>query len=127
MVYRIYLAELQLNKTNSFKEPFLDLNLSTDNGIVFTKIYDELDDFVSPFLYGDDPWRSPYGLLSERIRFARASSHVCDKFSTAKPSISLANYFPNNTEDGMSLITKYHDSMKKLLQQGISDPEFYGD
>ena len=25
------------------------------------------------------------------------------------------------------LIVKYHVSLKKLLQQGISDPEFYGD
>ena len=40
MVNRIYPAELQLNKTNSFgtEKPFLDLNLSFTNGTVATKI-----------------------------------------------------------------------------------------
>ena len=38
MVYRIYPAELQLNKANSSdtEAPFLDLNLSTSNGTVST-------------------------------------------------------------------------------------------
>ena len=64
-VGQIYPTELQLNKTNSSdtEAPFLDLNLSITNGIVFSKIYDKRDDFNFeivnfPFLDGDVP-RSP--------------------------------------------------------------------
>ena len=48
MVNRIYPAELQLNKANSsdIEAPFLDLNLSSSNGTVSTKIYDKRGDFV---------------------------------------------------------------------------------
>ena len=47
MVHRIYPAELQLNKANASdtEAAFLDLNLSTHNDIVSTKIYDKRDDF----------------------------------------------------------------------------------
>ena len=47
MVDRIYLAELQLNKTNSSdtEAPFLDLNLFISIGTILTKIYDKRDDF----------------------------------------------------------------------------------
>ena len=62
---QIYPTELYLNKANSsdIEAPFLDLNLSITNGIVSSKIYDELDDFNFeivnfPFLDGDVP-RSP--------------------------------------------------------------------
>ena len=65
MVGQIYPTELQLNKANSSdaEAPFLDLNLSTTNGIVSSKIYDKRDDFNFeivnfPFLDGDVP-RSP--------------------------------------------------------------------
>ena len=60
MVGQIYPTELQLNKANSSdaEAPFLDLNLSTTNGIVSSKIYDKRDDFnfeiaKFPFLDGD--------------------------------------------------------------------------
>ena len=47
MIGQIYPTELQLNKANSSdtEAPFLDLNLSITNGIVFPKIYDKRDDF----------------------------------------------------------------------------------
>ena len=47
ILFSIYPAELQLNKTNSSdtESPFLDVNLSINNGIVSTKIYDLGDDF----------------------------------------------------------------------------------
>ena len=47
MIYRIYPAELQLNKAYSSdtEAPFLDLNLSVSNGTVSTKIYDKRGDF----------------------------------------------------------------------------------
>ena len=63
---------------------FLDLNLSSHNDIVSTKIYDKRDDFNFdivnfPFLDGDVPQRPSYGVyISQLIRFARASSHVTD-------------------------------------------------
>ena len=84
MVNRIYSAELQLNKANSSdtEAPFLDLNLSISNGTVSTKNYDKRDDFDIvnfPFLDGDVPRRTSYGVyISQFIRFARASSNVSD-------------------------------------------------
>ena len=86
MFDRIYPAILQLNKANSSgtEAPFLDLNLSVSNGTVSTKIYDKRDQFYFdtvnfPFLNGDVPRRTLYGLyISQLIRFARASSNVSD-------------------------------------------------
>ena len=58
----IYPKELRLNKTNEskFSAPFLDLDLSIDNGIISSKIYDKLDKFDFaivnyPYLDGDVP------------------------------------------------------------------------
>ena len=69
MVNRIYPAELQLNKVNSSdtETPFLDLNLSISNGTVSTKIYAKRDNFDFdivnfPFLYGDVPRCTSYGV-----------------------------------------------------------------
>ena len=84
MVDRIYPTELQLNRANysDTKAPFLDLNLCISNGTVFTKIYDKWDDFdfdIVPFLDGDVPRRTSYGVyISQPIRFARASSNLND-------------------------------------------------
>ena len=73
MVVQIYPTELQLNKANSSdaEAPFLDLNLSITNGIVFSKIFDKRGDFNFeivnfPFLDGDVPRSLPmvYVLLS---------------------------------------------------------------
>ena len=58
------------------------MNLSISNGTVSTKIYDKRDDFDFvnfPFLDGDVPRRTSYGInISQLIRFARASSNVSD-------------------------------------------------
>ena len=69
MVDRIYPADHQLNKANSFdtEAPFLDLNLSISNATVFTRIYDKRDDFdfdvVSfPFNVCNVPRRTSYGI-----------------------------------------------------------------
>ena len=86
MVHRVYPAELQLNKANASdtEAAFLDLNVSIHNDIVSTKIYDKRDDFNFdivnfPFLDGDVPRRSSYGVyISQLIRFARAYLHVTD-------------------------------------------------
>ena len=47
MVSQIYPTELQLNMANpsETEAPFLDLDVSINNGIVSTKIYDKRDDF----------------------------------------------------------------------------------
>ena len=63
----------------------MDLNLCISNGTVSTKIYDKRDDFdfdivnFPPFLDGDVPRRTSYGVyISQIIRFARASSNLND-------------------------------------------------
>ena len=146
MVHRIYPAELQLNKANASdnEAAFLDLNLSIHNDTVSTKIYDKRDDFDFdivnfPFLDGDVPRRPSYGAyISQLIRFARASSHVDDfnnrnRFLTAKLLKQEYRYhklrkaFSKFYRRHFELIEKYHVSLKKLMQQGISNPEFYGD
>ena len=147
MVHRIYPTELQLNKVNASQDTesaFLDLNLSIHNNTISTKIYDKRDDFDFdivnfPFLDGDVPRRRSYGVyISQLIRFAKASSHVNDlnnrnKFLTAKLlkqdyryhklSKELSKFYRRYFE----LIKKYHVSLEKLMQKGISNPEFYED
>ena len=82
MIYRIYPAELQLNKLNAsdIEAAILDFNLSIQNDTVSTKIYDFDFDIVNfAFLDGDVPQRQSYGVyISQLIRFSRASSHVND-------------------------------------------------
>ena len=78
---RIYSHELQLNKANASdtEAPFLDLHL-----FVSSKIYDKRDDFDfdivnSPFLDGDVPCSTSYGVyIPQPIQFAGVSSHVTD-------------------------------------------------
>ena len=97
MVSQIYFSELQLNRANTSdtKAAFLDLHLSISYDIVSTKIYDIYDDFDFkivnfPFLDGDDPRSTSYGVyISKFIRFARASNYVndfntCNKLLTQK-------------------------------------------
>ena len=146
MVHRIYPAELQLNKANGSdtEAAFLDLNLSIHNDIFSTKIYDKRDDFNFdivnfPFLDGDVPQRPSYGVyISQLIRFARASSHITDfnnrnKFYTAKflkqgyRYHKLRKAFSKFYRRHFELIEKFHVSLKKFMQQGICNPEFYGD
>ena len=145
MVDRIYPTELQLNRANSSdtKAPFLDLNLCISNGTVSTKMYDKRDDFDFdivnfPFLDGDVPRRTLYGVyISQLIRFARASSNLNDfnyrnKALTAKLLRQDYRYFIRKAFSKFyrrhsALIEKYSISLQTLLQQGISEPEFYGD
>ena len=86
MVDQIYPTEFQFNRANSSdtEASFLDLNLCTSNLTVSTKIYDKRDDFDFdivnfPFLDGDVPRRTSYGVyISRLIRFARAPSNFND-------------------------------------------------
>ena len=145
MVDRIYHTELQLNCANSSdtERPFLDLNLCISNGTVSTKIYDKRDDFDFdivnfPFLDGDVPRRTPYGVYISQLIFARASSNLNDfnyrnKALTAKLLrqgscyFKLLKAFSEFYRRHSALLEKYSVSLKTLLQQGISKPEFYGD
>ena len=146
MVHRIYPAELQLNKVNASdtEAAFLDSNLSIHNDIVSTKIYDKRDDFDFdfvnfPFLDGDVPRRHSYGVyISQLIRFARASTHVTyfnnrNKFLTAKllkqgyRYHKLCKEFSKFYRRHFEQIERYRVSLKKLMQQGICNSEFYGD
>ena len=146
MVNRIYPPELQLNKANIFdtEAPFLDLHLSISNGFVSSKIYDKRDDFDFdivnfPFLDGDVPRSTSYGVyISQLIRFARVSSHVVDfnarnKSSTAKllqqgyRYHKLRKTFSKFYRRHYELVSKFSIGLKTLLNQGLSEPEFYGD
>ena len=122
----------------------MDLNLSISNGTVSTKIYDKQDDFDFdiinfPFLDGDVPRCTSYGVyISQFIRFARASSNVSDfncrnKALTAKllkqgyRYHKLRKVFSKLYRRHSELVEKYNFSLRKLLQQGISEQEFYDD
>ena len=143
------LLDLHLSISNDFvsskvydKRDVFDLSIHND--IVSTKIYDKRDDFNFdivnfPFLDGDVSQRPSYGVyISQLIRFARASSHVTDfnnrnKFLTAKllkqgyRYHKLRKAFSKFYRRHFELIEKYHASLKKLMQEGICNPEFYGD
>ena len=92
-----------------------------------------------PFLDGDVPRRTSYGVyISQLIRFARASSNLNDfnyrnKALTAKllrqgyRCFKLRKAFSKFYRRHSALLEKYSVSLKTLLQQGISEPEFYGD
>ena len=141
MVGQIYPTELQLNKANSSDTEalFLDLNLSITNGIVSSKIYDKWDDFNFeivnfPFLDGDIPRSPSYGVyISQLIRFARVFSNV-DDFKNRNLLLTakllkqgyryhkIRKFYHRHSE----LIVKYNIGLK-TLQQGISEPIFYGD
>ena len=76
-------------------------------------------------------WDSPR--ISEIIRFAKASSPVCDfnsrnKFLTGKLRYHrIRKVFSKFYRRNFELIEQYHVSLKNFLHQGIPNPEFYGD
>ena len=146
MVGQIYPTGLQLNKDNSSdtEARFLDLILSITNGIFFSKIYDKRDDFNFeivnfPFLDGDVPRSLSYGVyISQLIRFARVCSNGDDfnnrnliltakllkqEYKYHKIRKAFSKFYHRHPE----LIVKYNIWLKTLLQQGISEPIFYGD
>ena len=146
MVGQMYPTELQLNKVNSSytEAPFLDLNLPITNGIVSSKFYDKRDDFNFEivnfsFLDGDVPRSPSYCVyISQLIRFTRMCSNVDDfnnrnLFLTAKLLKQGYRYhkirktFSKFYYRVSELIVKYNIGLKTLLQQGISEPIFYGD
>ena len=91
MVNHILPSELQLNKANvsDTEASILDLHFSISDGFVKTNIFNkrndaEFDIVYFLFLNGDVPRSTSYDVyISQRIRFARVSSHV-DDFNTSK-------------------------------------------
>ena len=85
------------------------------------------------------PRRTSYGVyISQLIRFARVSSNLNDinyrnKALTAKllrqgyRYFKLCKAFSKFYRRHSALVEKFRVSLKTLLQQGISEPEFYGD
>ena len=111
---------------------------------VSCKIYDKRNDFDFeivnfPFLDGGVPRAAYYGVcISQFIRFARVSSHVTDfntrnKLLTAKllnqgyRYHKLRKAFSKFYKRHSDLVSKFNVRLKSLLQQGLSEPEFYGD
>ena len=146
MVNHIYSSELQLNKANvsDIEASFFYLHLSISDGFVKTKIYNKRDDFDFdivnfPFLDGDVPRSTPYGVyISQLIRFARVSSHV-DDFNTHKKVLTakllrqgyryheIRKAFSKFYRRHFDIVSKYNVGLKTLLLQGLSEPKFYGD
>ena len=135
MVHRIYSPEHQLNKANASDADavFLDLNLSFHNDTVSTKIYDQRDDLyfdIVIILYrdGDIPLRFSYDVyISQPIRMLVTSIAVTH-VKLLKQGYwyhKLHKAFTNFTVYTLKSIEIYHVSIKKLLQQGISNPYFY--
>ena len=120
------------------------MHLSISNHIVSTKIYDKFDDFDFetvnfPFLDGDVPWATSYGVyISQLIHFARASSNVAE-FNTRNELLTqklltqgywyykLRKTFSKFYRRYYKLISKFQSGLKFLLRQVLSEPEFYGD
>ena len=137
MVSQIYPSELQLNKANTSdtEAAFLDLHLSISNDIVSTKIYDKRDDF--DFESVNFPFSSFY-ILSQLIRFARASSYVAD-FNTRNKLLTqkllkqgyryhkLRKTFSKVYRRYYDLISKFQVGLKSLLHQGLSEPDYNDD
>ena len=146
MVSQIYSTELQLNNANpsDTEATFMDLDLTITNGIVSTKIDDKRDAFNFeivnfPLLNGDVPRPPSYGVyISQLIRCARVCSHV-DNYNNRnnlftskllkqdyryhKLRKAFSKFYYRHSE----LIVRYNICLKTLLQQGISEPVFYGD
>ena len=92
-----------------------------------------------PFLDGDVPRSPSYDVyISQLIRFARVFSNIDDfnnrtLFLTAKLLKQGYRYhkirkaFSKLYHRDSELIVKYNIRLKTLLQQGISEPTFYGD
>ena len=112
--------------------------------MVSSKIYEKRDDFNFeivnfPFLDGDVPHSPSYGVyISQLVRFARVCSNVDDSnnrnlFLTAellkqgyiyhKIRKAFFKFYHRHSE----IIVKCNIGLKALLQQGISEPIFYGD
>ena len=146
VVGRVCSAGLLLGRASSSDAgaPFLSLSLCVSDGTVSAKICDKRDcfgfDVVSfTFLDGDVTRRASYGVyISLLVRFARASSNLGD-FGYRNGALAagllgrgcryfkLHKAFSKFCRRRGALLEGCGVSLKTLLQQGVSEPEFYGD
>ena len=135
MVGQIYPTELQLNKaiSSDTEAPFLGLNLSITNGIVFFLKF-MIDGMILilnskfPIFDGDVPRSPSYGVyISQLIRFIRVCSSADDfnnrnLFLTAKlfkqgyRCHKIRKAFSKFYHRHSELIVKYNIWLKTLLQ-----------
>ena len=122
----------------------MGLQLVNNKWHSFSKIYDKQDYFNFekvnfPFLDGNVPRSSYYGVyISHLIRFTRVCSNVDDfnnrnlflpaklfkqGYRYHKIRKAFSKFYHRHSE----LIVKYKIGLNTLLQQGISEPIFYGD
>ena len=124
---------------HSSHTPFLDLDITIEQGKLITNIYDKRDDFAFPivnfpFLDGDVPLAPSYGVyISQLVRFARVCSSVSDfneltekllhqGYRYHKLHITFSKFYYHYTE----LLQKFGCTCRTLKKQGISHPAFYG-
>ena len=128
----------------------MDLNLCITYSTVSTKIYDKRDDFVFDivnftFLDGGIHRRTSYVVyISQLIMYSPEILQILvtflipffncrNKALTVKllrqgyRYFKLRKAFSEFYRRHTALVEKYNVSLKTLLQQGISEPEFYGD
>ena len=141
----IYPKELKLVKSNSDSchTPFLDLDITIENGSLITKIYDKRDDFDFPivnfpFLDGDIPLAPSYGIyISQLVRFCRICTKVSD-FNERNLHLTekllkqgyryhkLLKTFTKFFHRYNVLVHKFGATCRSLIRNGISHPRFYG-
>ena len=126
------------------KVPLLDLNLCISNGTVSTKIYDKRDDFNFdtvnfPFWMAMSPGVPHMGytdlnlldspeLLQILVTLTAVIKPLLPNyFGRAIISLNFVRRFRNFIADTVPWQKKYSVSLKNILQQGMSEPEFYGD
>ena len=123
---------------------FFDLDISTEQGIIITKIYDKREDFSFnivnfPHLDSDVPKSPSYGIyMSQLTRYARACSKFDDfnerNLALTKKLLSqgylfhklrktFAKFFHRNRD----LLRKYNSNLKNHLSAGICHPDYYSD
>ena len=116
----------------------MDLNLCICNGTVSTKSYDKREDcdfdtVNFPFLDGDVPRRTSHGGIHISTSSNLNDFNCRNKALTAKRLrqgyryFKLRKAFSKFYRRHSALVEKYSVSLKTLLQQGISEPEFYGE
>ena len=114
----------------------MDLNLCISNGTVSTKIYDKRDDFDFDivnfsFLHGVPHMGYTYlnlldspELLQILVTLTALTAKLLRQgYHNCKLRKALSKFYRRHSV----LVEKYSVSLKTLLQQGISEPEFYGD
>ena len=133
MESQIYPSELKLIKANTSdtKAAFLDLICQFLMILFLPKFMINLTTVNFPFLDGDVPHSTSYGVyISQLIRFARASSRVAD-FNTRNKLLTqkllkqgylyrkLRKTFSKFYRRYYDLISKFQIGLKSLLRQGL--------